>query len=171
MRLYRIIALFMTVLFLSLGFANAEGTTLSVRLYGMKYADDGQWESQIISGTFQVYQDQANVGILDSDVREHNQLTLPGDTEVSLLPETIQDGYQIDPEGYQLAITPGIDNTVHILAYASEGLFQILGTPNQTYHVYPFSESGDQEDEDDDGCRDFHGHRREPLGAVEQEST
>ncbi|MBQ9324148.1 MAG: carboxypeptidase regulatory-like domain-containing protein [Clostridia bacterium] len=123
------------VMILCLALAQAEDTSLSVSVYGMKSTGEGQWQSEMITCCFDVFQHDTYLGVIDADVTGNSTVSLIDGSEVTLIPQsdTLQPGYAMDEEGYSLAVTEGMPNVAHLLAYANVGKYCLMGAPDTAY--------------------------------------
>ncbi len=119
-------------------------TSLEVSLYGMTLLGTGQWRSDPLSGTFNVFQDGENIGKLTVNSFGSTHLNLPSGSEVTLVPDpaTIPEGYRVEEGGYSLAITEGINNTAQVIVYSESGLFDVFADGKRAFTVTRPSDEG-----------------------------
>jgi len=107
--------------------AMAEWTTLEVDFRGLIAQAGGQWQMESLSGSFSVWQDGREVGVLTADGEASNLVTLESTANVLLVPQmpTMPQGYLIQETGYSASITAGRLNTAMVMAYADAGMFTL----------------------------------------------
>ncbi|MBQ8159360.1 MAG: carboxypeptidase regulatory-like domain-containing protein [Clostridia bacterium] len=127
--------------------AAAEETSLQVYVYGMVLRADGEWEPEMLSCDFSVYQHDTLIGTMKVNPFGSTDIALKDGSDVTLVPDldTVTEGYTMDANGYTLGVTENIDNIVHIVAYADAGLFDLYTRGRHRYEVLRVT---DQEEEE-----------------------
>lgn len=125
----------MTLLMGGFPAARAEGTSLEVSFQGLIGQADGQWRTVTLRGSFTVWQDEQQVGVITADKGRSSRITLNNTTNAQLIPqmETMPADYIIQETGYSASVTEGRVNTALVMAYANAGLFTWQGAFNTTY--------------------------------------
>ena len=107
--------------------AMAEWTTLEVDFRGLMPQAGGQWQMESLNGSFAVWQNGKEVGVLAADGEASNLVTLENTANVLLVPQmpTMPQGYLIQETGYSASISAGRLNTAMVMVYADAGLFTL----------------------------------------------
>ena len=97
--------------------AMAEWTTLEVSFRGLTAQAGGQWRMENLSGSFAVWQDGRQVGVLTANGDTSNLVTVESDANVLLVPQmdTMPEGYLIQESGYSASVTAGRLNTAMVM--------------------------------------------------------
>lgn len=116
--------------------ALADLTSVKVILYGLTALPDGEWQSERLEGSFQVYQNGTEIGTLKAG--DDYTLNLPASDNVMLVPitDSISSDYIVSETGSSVAITAGHINLVRLMVYADRGIVQIMTDGAAEYSIY-----------------------------------
>lgn len=128
-RMLRVLTGLMTVLLLvcMTGVAAASETTLQLTFIGMYANSDGSYTARNLTGSFDVYQDNAYLGTIHADENGCAPMTLPNAENVLLVPaaKSVAEEISVNENGYTVAIVAGQNNIAPVVVYARAGLFTV----------------------------------------------
>ena len=131
--------LVMVLLCTMLPVAMAAQTTLSVSFNGLRATSEGQWMTEPLTGTFEVWSGTTLLGQVTSHPQDGSAdtLALSSTEEITLRPvmETMPEGYLIQDAPISVSIAEGKENNPPVLVYADAGLFTVQGEVNASFAV------------------------------------
>lgn len=131
--------LVMVLLCTMLPVAMAAQTTLSVSFNGLRATSEGQWMTEPLTGTFEVWSGTTLLGQVTAHPQDGSAYTLAlsSTEEITLRPvmETMPEGYLIQDAPISVSIAEGKENNPPVLVYADAGLFTVQGEVNASFAV------------------------------------
>lgn len=117
----------------------AAQTTLSVSFNGLRATSEGQWMTEPLTGTFEVWSGTTLLGQVTAHPQDGSAdaLALSSTEEITLRPvmETMPEGYLIQDAPISVSIAEGKENNPPVLVYADAGLFTVQGEVNASFAV------------------------------------
>lgn len=117
----------------------AAQTTLAVNLLGLRADAEGQWQTEKLSGTFEVWTGDTLLGTVNANPEDGRgaSLLLQTTQDVYLKPvmDKMPEGYLIDEGPISVSVSAGKENRPPVLVYADAGLFTVQGEIGAAFSV------------------------------------
>ena len=117
----------------------AAQTTLAVDLLGLRADAEGQWQTEKLSGTFEVWTGDTLLGTVNANPEDGRgaSLLLQTTQNVYLKPvmDKMPEGYLIDEGPISVSVSAGKENRPPVLVYADAGLFTVQGEIGAAFSV------------------------------------
>ena len=122
--------------------AYAEECSLEINVTGVTCLADGTKKEEAVSGTFQIFQNEALAGQISTNYFGSTTLKLASaeDVTVQLLEGSLQKDFQLEEDGKTFQIQPG-ENVLTLRAWADKGFFSVTADGAHTYRVTQIDET------------------------------
>lgn len=140
-------AMLLLMLLLMASAAMAENTALKVRLVGYTPTEDGDFDIEMLDGSFRVMQNAQEIGIIKAGMDYMLELETAEAVDLVPLAGTISDDYLVNYDPMPANITANKVNVVTVLVYADCGMITLLTDGPAEFTIFMGEEGKDPEGE------------------------